>query len=746
MPRRAVRRAKEPAARWRPDLVGLNLIGAALLLLAGMYLSGSGFLLAWFVTQLETGLGKVAASVPLILLLLGARALGRREAAPSPAVTGGIALLIVVACAICHLRVPAGEAFAPTAAGDGLLHPPALYGGYVGAALIWLLHSLLGQVGTPIVLLIMAVAGILLASGRTGAELLGTWMERWEATARAAKPAPKPRRAARPRAEPREPPPAAEPEPEPVATVDDWPAMPVVESVRRPRRVSSTDQLSLPGVDAATPPPPPDETRFPLPPLSLVEPPATPPVPDRTAEIEANSARLEETLASFNITARVVNTEVGPTVTRYELELAPGIRVNKVGNLTDDIAYALASSGIRIEAPVPGKGVIGIEVPNQIRETVHLFDVLGSKQFQHAPGPLPFVVGKDIAGQLKIAELTRMPHMLVAGITNSGKSVCLNCLIISLLYRLTPRELRLLMIDPKRVELSLYDGIPHLDRPVVTDPQDAADLLRGAIREMMARYDRLHELGVRNVASYNQQVDDDERMPYIVIIIDELAELMMLARAEVEASICRIAQLARATGIHLVVATQRPSVNIVTGAIKANIGTRLAFAVAQQVDSRVILDTVGAENLIGRGDMLYSPIDGGKPQRIQGAFVDEAQVNALVEYLRELPSTLEYEPLESIIQPVSADDEGGPTSGDAADLDVDELFWDCVEFARREGECSTSRLQRNFGIGYNRAGRIVDQMHAHGIVGPARGSKPRELLAGGPLRPLEHSHEPPAEA
>jgi S-DNA-T family DNA segregation ATPase FtsK/SpoIIIE len=477
---------------------------------------------------------------------------------------------------------------------------------------------------------------------------------------------------------------------------------------------------------------------FPTPGLHLLEPPPAPPLPDRSPEIRANSRRLEATLESFHIEARVVNTEVGPTITRYEMELAPGIRVNRVAVLSDDIAMALESTGIRIEAPVPGKGVIGIEVPNQTRETVDLHACLQSPVFQKHKGAMPFVVGKDIAGHIRIGELTSMPHVLVAGTTNSGKSVCLNCMIISLIYRLSPRDLRFLMIDPKRVELTLYDGIPHLDRPVVTDAADAADLLRGAVREMTARYDRLREHGARNIASYNERVPEDERMPYLVIIIDELAELMMMARAEVEDSICRIAQLARAVGIHLVVATQRPAVNVVTGQIKTNIGTRVAFRVPQQVDSRVILDQVGAERLIGRGDMLYSPADaGGKPERLQGAYVGEDQVHRLVNYLKNLPSTLVARYETSIIQPVRSDD--APLEGDEAvdASDLDDLFWDCVALVRSEGEGSTSRLQRTFGIGYNRAGRIMDQMFAMGIVGPTRGSKPREVLAGGPQIPPE---------
>ena len=467
------------------------------------------------------------------------------------------------------------------------------------------------------------------------------------------------------------------------------------------------------------------------------KPPAAP-LPDRTPEIEANSRRLEATMGSFGVEARVVNTEVGPTITRYEMELAPGIRVSKVAGLADDIALALASAGIRIEAPVPGKGVIGIEVPNQIREIVHLHPLLTSPEFLKAKGGLPFVIGKDIAGGIKVGDLAKMPHMLVAGTTNSGKSVCLNCLIISMIYRFSPRDLRFLMVDPKRVELTLYDGIPHLDRPVVVDPEEAADLLRGAVTEMYARYDRLSELGVRNIISYNQKVPEDERMPYLVIVIDELAELMMTGRAEVEPSIVRLAQLARAVGIHLVLATQRPAVNVVTGQIKANIPTRLAFRVPQLVDSRVILDDKGAERLIGRGDMLFASEEtGGKPERLQGAFVGEAQVHRLVDWLQKLPKSLIVRYADSIIQPVALDDGSAEGAGGADDAEVDELFWQCVQFVRGEDEASTSRLQRTFGIGYNRAGRIMDQMHAMGIVGPPRGSRPREVLAGGPLGPGE---------
>jgi len=793
----------------RADLRGLVWITIGALLLAGLRLpQAAGPVLAGAAELLSLALGQLAPVVPFVLFLFGAIWVLRGEAPPPAGSRFGLLLILLAAAGLLHQVVPPGEEFARTISGDGFLNPPEHYGGLLGASLCWALRSGLGRVGALIVLGMMVLAGLLLVSERTLRDWFeSARAAAASAAARARQPRPAGRREARspaparPRAQRERPAPAAEPEPDlgglplppylaaqpeprPAATpgLDFLPPLPArepesetaAEAVPEPSAepapaggqpatklqrppvpiVEDGDpkQLVLPGMPVPERPAAEEAwlaegepTKYRTPPLDLVQPEKAKPLPDRTPEIQANSQRLEGTLGSFKIEARVVNTEIGPTVTRYEMELAPGIRVNRVANLADDIALALASDGIRIEAPVPGKGVIGIEVPNQIREVVNLHDVLISPEFRGSPGPLPFVVGKDIAGQIRVGELTRMPHVLVAGSTNSGKSVCLNCMIISLIYRLSPRDLRFLMIDPKRVELTLYDGIPHLDRPVVTDPDDASDLLRGAVREMMARYDRLHDLGVRNIASYNQTVDDEERMPYIVIIIDELAELMMLARAEVEASICRIAQLARATGIHLVVATQRPSVNVVTGSIKANIGTRIAFSVAQQVDSRVILDQVGAERLIGRGDMLYAPIDAGKPERIQGAYVDEFQVHRLVEYLHAMPSTLQVKYSESIIKPVSAEDDGlgAEEDGVSAD-DLDDRFWECVSFVRREGEGSTSRLQRTFGIGYNRAGRIMDQMHELGIVGPPRGSKPREVLLGGPNGPADLGREPRA--
>ncbi|MBI2298495.1 MAG: DNA translocase FtsK 4TM domain-containing protein [Armatimonadetes bacterium] len=750
MPRTKPPEPATPPPQRRADLFGLFLATVGVLLLAGL-LRPDGAFLGPMVRGLEFFLGRLSVAVPFLFLYAAARCLIGGPRPPAPSVGVGLVLICIAAAGFFHLQVPVGEELKYTLRGDGFLHPPDEYGGIVGAVLVRVLRLLLGRIGCPAVLGMVAVAGLITALECSVQELwqaFGRWMRARVRDAQALVAA---RRAARHAV-------AAAPQPALGAPVDFHPPVPIVQPVavisasiepappaaappprsRNKANGTKPNQMTLPGMPVDHNPYE-DEwyaegepTSYRPPPLRLVEPPASAPLPDRSPEIRANSERLESTFASFQIQAHVVNTEIGPTVTRYELELAPGIRVSKVANLADDIALALASTGIRIQAPVPGKGVIGIEVPNQVREIVHLHSILSSKEFRTAPGPLSFVVGKDIAGQIRLAELTRMPHVLIAGITNSGKSVCLNTLIISLLYRLSPRELRFLMIDPKRVELTLYDGIPHLDRPVVTDPEDAADLLRGAVREMMARYDRLHALGVRNITNYNQMVDEGERMPYIVIIIDELAELMMLNRAEVEGCVCRVAQLARATGIHLVIATQRPSVNIVTGSIKANIGTRIAFAVRQQVDSRVILDEIGAERLIGRGDMLYAPIESGDTQRLQGAYVDEFQVHALVDYLKAMPSTLRVQYGDSIIQPVAADAVGEEALPEVTDADLDELFWDCVRFVRAEGEASTSRLQRNFEIGYNRAGRIMDQMFKMGIVGPPNGSRPRQVTAGGP--------------
>ncbi len=463
-----------------------------------------------------------------------------------------------------------------------------------------------------------------------------------------------------------------------------------------------------------------------LPPLDLLS--LTPGVskPSKN-DTDEKIQSLEGTLASFGIEAKVVGVERGPRVTRFEVVPPPGIRINRITNLADNIALSLAALDVRVEAPVPGKGVVGIEVPNKELVTVDLREIIDSDPCRKSKSPLTFALGRDIAGHPRVADLTRMPHLLIAGATNSGKSVCINSLLCSILMRATPQQVKLLLVDPKRVELSLFQHIPHLIAPVAYDAKHAAGLLRWAIREMEGRYEQFAEKGVRNIVGFNEQarLEGLEEFPYIVIIIDELADLMMQAAAEFEASICRIAQLARATGIHLVVATQRPSVNVITGTIKANIPSRIAFAVASQVDSRTILDMNGAERLVGQGDMLYLPVDASKPSRIQGAFVSEKDINRVVEYVRTQGKPQFTDEIVAIEEDaLRGEDEGGGYS----DEPEDELFEKALEFIRTTRYASTSMLQRKFRIGYTRAARLMDQFEERGYVGPGQGSKPREVI------------------
>jgi S-DNA-T family DNA segregation ATPase FtsK/SpoIIIE len=463
---------------------------------------------------------------------------------------------------------------------------------------------------------------------------------------------------------------------------------------------------------------------FMLPPLTLLKE-SPPSVAKRTqAELTDKIQILEQTLEQFNIGANVVEVASGPSVTRYEIQLAPGIKVSKIVSLADNLAMNLAAIDVRVEAPIPGKAAIGVEVPNTTPVMVSLRECLDTDEFRNAPSKLTIALGKDVAGQYKYADLTKMPHLLIGGSTNSGKSVCLNTLIASLVYRGTPRDVRLLMIDPKRVELSLWDGIPHLMHPVVKDVKQAAGLLRSTLREMDRRYDLFAAVGTRNIDGYNQKAAENEQLPYIVLIIDELADLMMQQGPEVETSICRLAQLARATGIHLVIATQRPSVDIITGTIKANISSRIAFAVASQVDSRTILDMPGADRLIGRGDMLFMPIDASKPLRVQGCYLSEAETNTLVDYLKE-----QEKPTYTLSVADGSGGSGGGSGGGSADEDVDDEFFEqAVRLVVNNGQASTSMLQRRFRIGYTRAARIVEVMEERGIVGGLNGAKPREIL------------------
>lgn len=432
---------------------------------------------------------------------------------------------------------------------------------------------------------------------------------------------------------------------------------------------------------------------------------------------------LEETLNSFGVNAKVVQVSRGPVITRYEVQPAPGVKVSKIVNLSDDIALNLASSGIRIEAPIPGKAAVGIEVPNTNTNPVLLREVLEGDAFNDHPSKLAFALGKDIAGRDIIADVAKMPHLLIAGATGSGKSVCINTLIISLLYKASPDDVRLIMIDPKVVELSNYNGIPHLLFPVVTDPQKAANALNWVVQEMVDRYKLFADKSVRDLERYNdvQRELDDKTLPQIIVIIDELSDLMMAAPNEVEDAICRLAQMARAAGIHLVIATQRPSVDVITGLIKANIPSRIAFAVSSSTDSRTILDMGGAEKLLGKGDMLYYPVGANKPIRVQGTYVSEKEIENIVDFIKSQDIETKYN--EEAIKEIETTDYSNDTI-----QEVDELFPEAIEIVLQAGQASISMLQRRLRIGYARAARLIDEMEVRGIVSGFEGSKPRDVL------------------
>ena len=442
------------------------------------------------------------------------------------------------------------------------------------------------------------------------------------------------------------------------------------------------------------------------------------------------ATKLQRTLYSFGVSAKVENVSVGPAITRYELKPAEGVRVSKIAKLADDIALNLAAESIRIEAPIPGKQAVGIEIPNKEKEIVHMRDLIESAEFGDASSKLAFALGKNVAGEIVVTDIAKMPHVLIAGSTGSGKSVCINTLITSIIYKAKPSEVKLVMVDPKVVELSVYNGIPHLLIPVVTDPKKAAGALAWAVQEMVHRYSLFAEKGVRDIKGYNEALEKEElegKLPQIVIIIDELADLMMVAPNDVEDAICRLAQMARAAGMHLVIATQRPSVDVITGIIKANIPSRIAFAVSSQVDSRTILDMAGAEKLLGKGDMLFYPIGASKPVRVQGAFVSDKEVEKIVDFIKSNGEVSYNEDILESIEKANSSDRELDNMKDEED-DTDPFLMDAIETVIDIGQASTSFIQRRFKVGYARAGRIIDQMEARGIISGYEGSKPRQVL------------------
>ncbi|MEA4912213.1 MAG: DNA translocase FtsK [Oscillospiraceae bacterium] len=507
----------------------------------------------------------------------------------------------------------------------------------------------------------------------------------------------------------------------------------VDELIRR----ASEKKTAAPALTEETPPAEKPAYRFP--PVSLLQKPAQTADGDVTTEMRHSAELLVSTLESFGVRTRVINISRGPAVTRYELQPEAGVRLSRIVNLADDIALNLAALGVRIEAPIPGKPAVGIEVPNKTVNIVNIRSVIESDAYRNAKSPITFALGKDIAGDVRVADLAKMPHLLIAGSTGMGKSVCINSMIMSFVYKAKPEELQLILIDPKIVEFNCYSGLPHLYVPVVTDPHKAAGALGSAVGEMLRRYKLFSDYGTRNIDEYNKKVERDyppekempdgqerpEKKPRIVIVIDELADLMMTSPREVEDAICRIAQMGRAAGIHLVVATQRPSVDVITGVIKNNIPTRIAFAVSSQVDSRTILDGAGAEKLIGKGDMLFLPVGNPKPTRIQGCYVSDEEVEKVVGFLKQFGAAQYNEQFMRQIEENASKDK---SKGAADENDIDPMLEQAIEVVVEAGQASTSLLQRRLRLGYARAARIVDEMEQMGIVGPADGSKPRAVL------------------
>lgn len=544
---------------------------------------------------------------------------------------------------------------------------------------------------------------------------------------------------------------AATKEPEPFAPLTnsfEVPSfLPVTPAAERPAPVPGFVAEEKPAASAEPPAPAPKKKAPPaekaeqsLPAIAMEQPPVY--VPPSFSLLDAPSARygaggenpaeaakiLVDTLASFNIAVKILDYSVGPVITRFELQPAPGVRVSRITGLSNDIALALAAPRVRIEAPIPGKAAVGIEIPNKNAIPVVLREIVESREFQKAASPITLAFGKDIGGKVITADLGKMPHLLIAGSTGSGKSVCINDLIISMVYKSSPRDLRMILVDPKVVELSVYSTLPHLLIPVVTDPKKAAGALRWAVNEMMQRYRKFSELGARDLARYNElQQEDSARLPKLVVIIDELADLMMVAPDEVEDSICRIAQLGRASGIHLIVATQRPSADIITGLIKANIPSRCAFAVSSGIDSRIILDATGAEKLLGRGDMLFHPNGSGKPTRLQCAFVSDEEVERVVGYFRQQQQQPSFD--DKFVSEVTNAAKGGATGGVFGEgKQEDELLGEAVRIVLESGSASISMIQRRLRVGYARAARLIDIMEQHGYVSGFDGSKPRRVL------------------
>lgn len=727
----------------RYELVGV--VALAVGIYAGVSLAGfsTGKVGALAAKVLTYGFGTIGAyGLPLLLLAVGSAYIARRQSLLFTARFWALLAAYVLALAIFHhFRVPEGAEILPDSLMTG--------GGFTGGMLLFLLRKFFGIHGTLVVLVGSSLCSLLVVTtwslhsavstakqkAQEGISVAYQTVERagrfynqekdrrWSPCSSEAKAAAEEAAAARHAADLSLPDipvfVAVKADPEPGA----WAEKPEKRAKSPAASEKAVEALPLVIADGGK------TGGYVLPPLTLLNKPAKQADGKRLQEMTNNARILEETFQSFNVKVKISNISQGPAVTRYELEPAPGTKVSKIVNLSDDIALSLAASGVRIEAPIPGKAAVGIEVPNKVVLSVPLREVLESSEYQKAASKLVVVLGKDIAGQTITADLGKMPHLLVAGSTGSGKSVCINTIITSILFKATPDEVKFILIDPKFVELTNYNGLPHLLTPVVTEPKQAASSLRWAVQEMDKRYSLFANSGVRDIGRYNELIEkypvgdgsSGTKLPFIIIVIDELADLMMVSPVDVEDAIIRLAQKARACGIHMVLATQRPSVDVITGLIKANVPSRIAFAVSSQVDSRTILDMAGAEKLLGRGDMLFFPIGASKPLRVQGAFIADSEVEHLTDYIKKQAEQPAY------VEGVTTMEASTKEDGNQGTFE-DELLEEAVRMIFETGQASTSMLQRKFRVGYTRAARIIDTLEEMKIVGPNIGSKPRDIL------------------
>jgi S-DNA-T family DNA segregation ATPase FtsK/SpoIIIE len=722
-PRPAVSRANKArrraeARRWIREargIVALAVAGFAVVSLAvfdpalppaeqGSAVGPVGWWLGW---GLFRSLGYAGFLLPLLLGAWGMAAFTRPRVARGWVPVAGLGVLLAAAAGL--LQQAADTFVAERVTRGGIIAT----GGVVGWTLSAALHATLGRVGAWLVLVAALPVGVLLvtqASYTAVGRLAAARLAKLRRARRSAAP-----RLTTPRLEldthgPALALPASVDAAEPPPPLVVEPAKPRGRLMEQGLAWQETFDFGKGGAQA-----------FQLPPVGLLKAPPASELKRTREELQDNAEVLRRKLGDFEVDGRIVQVSPGPIITSYEFEPAPGVKVSQVVNLSDDLALALKAASVRIVGPIPGRGTVAIEVPNDDHAMVYLREIFISPEFAESKGKLPLALGKDVQGQPVVADLTAMPHLLIAGATGSGKSVGLNGMICSILYKATPADVRFLMIDPKRLELSCYEGIPHLLAPVVTDAKEAAARLRWIVGKMDERYKTLQHKQVRNIEGYNRAVGPEERLPYWVVVVDELADLMMVSAGEVQTSLVRLAQIARAVGIHLIIATQRPSVDVVTGLIKANFPTRIAFQVASKVDSRTVLDGNGAEQLLGRGDMIYVPPGANKQMRVHGAWVADEEVKGVCEFLRK-QGTAVY---EEVVLP--SDAEGGD-GGDGAERD--DLYWDCVRLVIGQRQGSISFLQRRMSLGYPKAARFIDMMEQDRIIGPGQGAKPREILVG----------------